>query len=220
MMISIRTTKLTDFIPSVLAASMAEKLLDLPFKSQGNDRLEWRFVKMSVGVSIPPSLAPSEPTTSFGSTPMKRVFRDCMVLLSSWILLAAVGCNQPAMTEKAAVPKASGPITAAKFEQVVNQDKLVLVKFGATWCGPCRSVDKELAALSGDLPSDVEVLSIDVDENPELSQEFQITGIPRILIVRSGEVLADKTGYMSKSQIQNWIGEHRVSEVQENPYAD
>lgn len=146
---------------------------------------------------------------------MKRNFRTTSLLLVGSLLFAMVGCVP---TPETATNEISGPITAAKFEEVVNQDKLVLVKFGATWCGPCRSVDEELASLSGELASDVEVLKIDVDDNPELAQEFQITGIPRILLVRSGEVIADKTGYMSKSQLQSWIGEHRISSVQENPY--
>lgn len=134
-------------------------------------------------------------------------------LWTGLLILSVTGCQPPSEPVAA--------INPAKFEEIVNQDKLVLVKFGATWCGPCRSVDEELASLAGELPSDVEVLKIDVDENPDLAQEFQITGIPRMMLVRSGEVLADETGYMSKDQLQSWIGEHRtvaVSEVQANPF--
>lgn len=151
---------------------------------------------------------------------MKLILRTTVLLIAGSLLFTTVGCQPPSGSGTTSANQPSGPITAAKFEQVVNQDKLVLVKFGATWCGPCRSVDEELASLSGELPSDVEVLKIDVDDNPELAQEFQITGIPRILLVRSGEILDDKTGYMSKSQLQSWIGEHRASVVQENPYVD
>jgi thioredoxin 1 len=150
---------------------------------------------------------------------MKRFFLAATRLLIGTFLIASVGCVPPSMESSGSVGEAAGAISAEKFEQVFNQDKLVVVKFGATWCGPCRRVDDELASLAGELPPDVEVLKIDVDENPELAQEFQITGIPRILLVRSGEVLADETGYMSKSQLQSWIGEHRISDIQENPYA-
>lgn len=152
---------------------------------------------------------------------MKRSVSGSMVLLTGCLLsgsliLGIAGCQPPTSPAVA--------VTPAKFDEIVNQDKLVLVKFGATWCGPCRSVDEELESLAGNLPEDVEVLKIDVDENPDLAQEFQITGIPRMMLVRSGEVLADETGYMSKEQLESWIGEHResggVPEVQANPYVE
>ncbi|WP_146577942.1 thioredoxin family protein [Neorhodopirellula pilleata] len=130
------------------------------------------------------------------------------LLLGGSALLGTAGCTPPNLGDRTTAEPAVA-ISPARFEEIVNQDKLVLVKFGATWCGPCRSVDQELKSLAGELPADVEVLKIDVDENPDLAQEFQITGIPRMLLVRSGEVVADETGFMSKAELQSWIGEHR-----------
>jgi len=129
-------------------------------------------------------------------------------LLTAGLTLGTVGCTPPNLGD----PTSAEPtvaISPARFNEIVNQDKLILIKFGATWCGPCRSVDKELKSLAGELPADVEVLKVDVDENPDLAGEFQITGIPRMMLVRRGEVLADETGFMSKAELQSWIGEHR-----------
>lgn len=183
-------------------------------KAGSSARLELRLGNLEAGSTAPPLSVKSEPSAQFGLRPMRSFLRTSVLMLSGSLLLATVGCEPPATNRQP-----SGPITAASFEQVVSQDKVVLVKFGATWCAPCRSVDKELESLSGELPSDVEVLKVDVDDNPELARAFQITGIPRILLVRSGKILADKTGYMSKSEIQSWIGEHRTSEIQQNPFA-
>lgn len=146
---------------------------------------------------------------------MKNSLTFFSVAVSAWLMLAVLGCNQPFSAPAEPVDA----ISTARFDEVVNQDKLVLVKFGATWCGPCRQIDRELKSLAGELPADVEVLKIDVDENPELAQQFQITGIPRMLLVRGGNVLADETGYMSKAELQSWIGEYRVGD-QANPYVD
>ena len=112
------------------------------------------------------------------------------------------------------------PVSPARFEEIVSQDKLVLVKFGANWCGPCRQVDEELQTLSTELPLDVEVLKIDVDKNPKLAQAFQISSIPRMFLVRDGDIVSDRVGYMSKSELQSWIGKHRVGDVQANPYVE
>ena len=178
-------------------------------------RYELWLGKMDVGFPSPTfQFSPSH--FLIRSSPMNQIFRTATFLLSGSLLLAMVGC-EPSSGHSAS--QTSGPITKAKFKEVVNQDKLVLVKFGATWCGPCRRVDEELASLSDELPADVEVLTIDVDENPDLAQAFQISSIPRMMLVRNGELLDDQMGYMSKSQLQTWIGEHRVSQIQVNPYA-
>ncbi|MFG0255083.1 MAG: thioredoxin family protein [Rhodopirellula sp. JB053] len=125
------------------------------------------------------------------------------LVLASLVIAASVGCKPPAPAEPA------DPVTQNRFEQTINQDKIVLVKFGATWCPPCREVDQELKTLAGQLPDDVEVLKIDVDENPELAQRYDISSIPKLLLVRNGEILSEEIGYMSGDRIQSWINEHR-----------
>lgn len=116
----------------------------------------------------------------------------------------SVGCNVP-RSETADVE-----LTPAAIENAVGSDvqptDLVLVKFGATWCGPCRELDKELASLKPNLPDGVRVVSIDVDERPDASRAFGIESIPRIFVVRGGEVLADQVGYQSEADLQDWIG--------------
>ncbi len=116
--------------------------------------------------------------------------------------LASVGCEppQPSLSKSVAVP--------TDFDTNMDSDKLILVKFGATWCPPCRAVDSELEQLAGQLPADVEVLKIDVDENPELAERYGIFGIPKMMLVRDGKILDQEEGYMSGGQIQNWIAEY------------
>ncbi|MCM2374274.1 thioredoxin family protein [Aporhodopirellula aestuarii] len=124
-------------------------------------------------------------------------------LLLCLFFVASTGCKPPAPTEPAEA------VTQTRFDQTINQDKLILVKFGATWCPPCRDVDQELKMLSGQLPEDVEVLKIDVDENPELAQRYGISSIPKLMLVRNGEILSEEIGYMSGDRIQSWIAEYR-----------
>lgn len=123
--------------------------------------------------------------------------------------LTGVGCEPPQASRSAPAT------TPVHFDTNMDSNKLVVVKFGATWCGPCRAVDKELAELSGQLPADVEVLSIDVDENPELAERYGIFSIPKLMLVRDGKILDEEIGYMSGKQIENWVTEHRRADPPE-----
>lgn len=129
--------------------------------------------------------------------------------LLSFAALAVVGCEPPQASRSAPAT------TPVYFDTNMDGNKLVVVKFGAAWCGPCRSMDKELARISGELPADVEVLSIDVDENPELAERYQISSIPKLMLVRDGKILAEEIGVMSGKQIQNWIAEFRPENFSE-----
>lgn len=122
--------------------------------------------------------------------------------LLSFGVLASVGCEPPQ------VPQPVVTQVPTHFDTKMDSDKLVLVKFGATWCPPCRAVDSELEQLAGQLPPDVEVLKIDVDENPELAERYRISGIPRMMLVRDGKILDQEEGYMSGGQIQNWLAKY------------
>ncbi|EMI26347.1 thioredoxin [Rhodopirellula europaea SH398] len=103
-------------------------------------------------------------------------------------------------------------VPAEAIQQVVgsagDQD-LVLVKFGAPWCGPCQQIDKELQSLEPTLAGEVRVVKIDVGEQPEVAAQFGIDGIPRMFLVRNGKVLADEVGYRSESELRSWVADYQ-----------
>ncbi|EMB18870.1 thioredoxin [Rhodopirellula europaea 6C] len=117
-----------------------------------------------------------------------------------------IGCNVPNN------PSPTVNVPAEAIQQVVgsaDDQDLVLVKFGAPWCGPCRQIDKELESLEPTLAGEVRVVKIDVDEQPGVATQFGIQGIPRMFLVRNGEVLADEVGYRSESQLRSWIANYQ-----------
>lgn len=128
------------------------------------------------------------------------------LFLSFCVLVALTGCDRGGPTGSNEEAKT---FTPDEFDQLIAQEKLVLLKFGAPWCGPCRQVDQELEAIKPDLPGDVEIVQIDVDANPELASDLQINGIPRLMLLRNSELVADKTGYMSREALVTWIDAHR-----------
>src|SRR5258708_6259681 len=71
----------------------------------------------------------------------------------------------------------------------LNSDKPVLVDFWASWCGPCRAIAPVIESLALQFSGKVKVTKVNVDENPELSAQYQVRSIPTLLIFKDGAVV-------------------------------
>ena len=79
-------------------------------------------------------------------------------------------------------------VTDATFEQdVLKAERPVLVDFWAAWCGPCRLVAPEMEKLAEKYAGAVDVVKVNIDENPQISYAFQIMSIPTIAFFRPGQ---------------------------------
>jgi thioredoxin 1 len=94
---------------------------------------------------------------------------------------------------------------------VVNRQEPVLVKFGADWCGPCRMMEPELDRLSGSMHGRVAVVRVNVDQHPQLAAHYGVSSIPRLMLFRHGQVVADRVGYADSQNLQNWIASNSTS---------
>ena len=88
---------------------------------------------------------------------------------------------------------------------VINNEKSVLVDFWAEWCGPCKAIAPILDELAEEFDGTLDVVKLNVDENPSVAQKFGIRSIPTIIIFKNGAVQAQKLGVMSKSQLIEFI---------------
>ena len=89
--------------------------------------------------------------------------------------------------------------TAASFtEDVINSDKIVLVDFWAEWCGPCRMVSPILDEIGAEFADKLEIVKVNVDEEPHLAAEYQITGIPAMKVFQNGKIVREMVGAKPK----------------------
>ncbi len=91
------------------------------------------------------------------------------------------------------------------FSQIINDDKPVLVDFFAEWCGPCKMMAPELKRFAQDYNNDVRVLKVDIDKNRETATQFNIRGVPTLILFKKGKVLWRQSGAMNAQQLSSII---------------
>jgi len=97
-------------------------------------------------------------------------------------------------------------ITSKNFkEEVLKSDKTVLIDFWATWCGPCRMLSPVIDELANEKGDVVKVCKINVDEEPELAQKFNVMSIPTLVVMKDGKVTNVSVGVKPKNVIENMI---------------
>ena len=96
--------------------------------------------------------------------------------------------------------------TDASFDaDVLQADKPVLVDFWAEWCGPCRMIAPALEELADELGEKVNIVKLDIDENPDAPTKYGVRGIPTMILFKNGQPAATKVGAEPKSRIQAWL---------------
>ena len=91
-------------------------------------------------------------------------------------------------------------VTKSNFEEIKNSEKPVLLDFYADWCGPCRMVSPIVDEIAEER-NDIVVGKINVDNEPELAQQFEVFTIPTLVVLSGGEVINQTSGARPKAQI-------------------
>lgn len=149
---------------------------------------------------------------------MKRVILASLVTVTVLILSCNTNTSEnksPAQDSTAESPVTTGNTTlsleqvisqsnlgADKAQSLLNSKKLVVVDFYADWCGPCKALKPNLDAIGEDMKDNLEIVSINVDNNKALADALKIEGIPLLHAYKDGKKVWESTGYMDKEPLE------------------
>jgi thioredoxin 1 len=112
-------------------------------------------------------------------------------------IIAWEGSGKPLANAK---PK-NREYTAAEFDEAINGDKLVLVDFFTTWCGPCKLMAPDIERIKHEMADKVIVIKVDCEAYPELAMRYQVGGYPTVNFFRKGQVLRSLLGRQSYEEL-------------------
>lgn len=95
-------------------------------------------------------------------------------------------------------------ISEKEFAEV-QEKNVALIDFSAGWCGPCKMLAPILEEVSEEMSESVTFYNVDVDENPDLAQQFNVTSIPALVILKKGEKADMQIGFQPKDRIEAFI---------------
>jgi thioredoxin 1 len=99
-------------------------------------------------------------------------------------------------------------VTDQTFDaEVLASEKPIMVDFWAEWCGPCRAVSPILDQIASEYSDKIDVVKLNVDDNPETAMKYQITSIPTMKVFKGGEIVKTVIGAKPKPALESELSE-------------
>jgi thioredoxin 1 len=100
-------------------------------------------------------------------------------------------------------------VTQSTFPAIVlGSDKPVLVDFWAPWCGPCRMLSPVVEKVAGQLGDQMRFVKMNTDENPSIAGEYQVSGIPCLILFKGGKAVDRIVGFVPENTIKSMLEKH------------
>jgi len=98
-------------------------------------------------------------------------------------------------------------VTPNNFEEILSNDKPVLVDFHAVWCGPCKMISPFIDEIAEEMQDRAIVAKLDIDKCPEIAAQYGVMSVPTLIVFKGGEIVKQETGARPKSFIRAMLEE-------------
>ncbi|MET3290636.1 thioredoxin [Brevibacillus fluminis] len=99
-------------------------------------------------------------------------------------------------------------VSDQSFGQEVEQSGTVLVDFWAPWCGPCKMIAPVLEQIDGEVGSQMKIVKLNVDDNPDTAGRFGVMSIPTLIVFKDGQPVDKLVGFQPKEALMAALGKH------------
>ncbi|MDO6803125.1 thioredoxin [Wenyingzhuangia sp. 1_MG-2023] len=95
------------------------------------------------------------------------------------------------------------------FQEIIHQNKPVLVDFYAEWCGPCKMQTPILEDLKKRMGNTVAIIKIDIDKNPQVAAQYQVRSVPTLIIFKEGVLKWKQSGVFPANELERLMKENQ-----------